>query len=169
MQTLLDKFKKGAPDSKYTKEFDKMWSLRKSLMIGGKAPEFELSTAAGKVVKLSDFKGKVVLIDFWASWCGPCRQENPHVIALYEKYKGKGFDVFGVSLDDDKEAWLTALKKDGIPYTQVSDLKGWESSIAALYQVEAIPATFLLDKEGKIVAKGLRGEELEMKVAELLK
>lgn len=169
MQTLLEKFKKGAPDSKYTKEFDKMWSLRQNLMIGGNAPDFELSTAVGKKVKLSDFKGKVVLIDFWASWCGPCRKENPVVVALYSKHKAKGFEILGVSLDDDKDAWMSAVKEDGITWTQVSDLKGWESSIAALYQVEGIPATFLIDKGGKIVAKGLRGKELDMKVGELLK
>lgn len=119
-------------------------------------------------VKFSDFKGKYVLIDFWASWCGPCRAENPNVLKAYNRYKSKNFTVIGVSLDDNKANWRKAIQEDEMPWTQVSDLKGFKNEIAAYYGVLSIPTTFLVDPDGKIIAKNLRGEALHQKLAELL-
>lgn len=128
---------------------------------GSIAPELEFSDPDGKVRKLSDLRGKVVLIDFWASWCGPCRKENPHVRAMYEKYHDRGFEVFSVSLDNNKDRWKDAIAKDNLSWpNHVSDLKGWGSAAAKLYGVSSIPSTFLVDKDGRIIAKGLRGEQL---------
>ena len=128
---------------------------------GSIAPELEFSDPDGKVRKLSDLRGKVVLIDFWASWCGPCRKENPHVRAMYEKYHDRGFEIFSVSLDNNKNRWKDAIAKDGLVWpNHVSDLKGWGSAAAKLYGVSSIPSTFLVDKDGRIIAKGLRGEQL---------
>ena len=128
---------------------------------GSIAPELEFSDPDGKVRKLSDLRGKVVLIDFWASWCGPCRRENPHVRAMYEKYHDRGFEIFSVSLDNNKDRWKDAIAKDGLVWpNHVSDLKGWSSAAAKLYGVSSIPSTFLVDKDGRIIAKGLRGEQL---------
>lgn len=128
---------------------------------GSIAPELEFSDPDGKIRKLSDLRGKVVLIDFWASWCGPCRRENPHVVAMYAKYHDRGFEVFSVSLDNNKDRWKDAIAKDGLVWpNHVSDLKGWGSAAAKLYGVSSIPSTFLVDKEGRIIAKGLRGEQL---------
>lgn len=137
-------------------------------VVGQTAPEINLSTPDGKSLALSSFKGKVVLIDFWASWCGPCRKEMPFVVSLYKKYKDKGFEIFGVSLDQDKSRWIEAIEKDGITWPQVSDLKYWQSEAAIQYAVSGIPYTVLLDKEGKILSKGLRGVELEQAVAAAL-
>ncbi|MFV0522468.1 MAG: redoxin domain-containing protein [Mangrovibacterium sp.] len=136
---------------------------------GKEAPDFTLNTPDGKEVSLKDFRGKYVLVDFWASWCGPCRGENPNVVKAYNKYKGKNFDILGVSLDKDKAKWEEAIKKDGLTWTQVSDLNAWESSVVKLYGVGAIPASFLIDPDGKIIAKDLRGEELDKKLDSLLK
>ncbi|MDL2309335.1 AhpC/TSA family protein [Bacteroidales bacterium OttesenSCG-928-B11] len=132
-----------------------------STSIGAKAPEIAFSNPEGKVMKLSDLRGKYVLIDFWASWCGPCRRENPHVVSMYNKYKDKGFDVFSVSLDRTKDAWVKAIETDKLTWpNHVSDLKHWASEAAKIYGVNSIPATFLVDKEGRIIAKNLRGAEL---------
>jgi peroxiredoxin len=136
--------------------------------IGMPAPDFTNNDVNDKPISLSSFKGKYVLVDFWASWCGPCRLENPNVVKAFHKYQNKGFDILGVSLDDTKTDWLQAIKKDGLDWTQVSDLKGWQSSAASLYGVKGIPMNYLLDKTGTIVAKGLRGEDLEGKLAALL-
>jgi peroxiredoxin len=133
---------------------------------GKPAPDFTLADTSGKPVALSSFKGKYVLVDFWASWCGPCRHENPAVVKAYHKYHPKGFTVLGVSLDEKKDKWEEAIGKDHLNWTQVSDLKGWQTSVAGLYGIKGIPMNFLLDKEGKIIAKGLRGEDLEKKLAE---
>lgn len=140
----------------------------KGLMMGGDAPEITLNQPDGTPLSLSSYRGKLTLIDFWASWCGPCRRENPHVVALYQKYKNKGFDILGVSLDSNKDAWVAAIEKDGLQWKHVSDLGGWGSSPAKLYGVTSIPQTFLIDKNGKIVAKNLRGEQLTNKLKEIL-
>jgi len=138
--------------------------------IGSLAPDFTQNDVNGKPVRLSSFRGKYVLIDFWASWCGPCRQENPNVVRTYNKYKNKNFTVLGVSLDKEsgKDAWLAAIKNDGLTWTQVSDLKYWNNLVASLYGVQSIPQNFLIDPQGKIVAKGLRGEDLDNKLEQLL-
>jgi len=136
--------------------------------VGRPAPGFTQADAEGKPITLSAFQGSYLLVDFWASWCGPCRQENPNVVKAYRQYHSKGFSIIGISLDDQKDKWLAAVKKDGLEWTQVSDLKGWENKVAVLYGIKGIPMNFLLDKEGKIVAKGLSGEDLEKKLAELM-
>ncbi|MBL4677962.1 MAG: AhpC/TSA family protein [Mucilaginibacter sp.] len=131
--------------------------------IGSLAPDFTQNDVNGKPVSLSSFRGKYVLVDFWASWCGPCRQENPNVVKLFNKYKGKNFTILGVSLDKNtgKEAWLAAIKNDGLTWTQVSDLQFWNNLAAKLYNIQSIPANFLIDPQGKIVAKNLRGDDLD--------
>lgn len=139
------------------------------LNIGSAVPEIELTNEKDSIIKLSSFTGKVVLIDFWASWCAPCRAANPYIQQLYKKYKAKGFEVFAVSLDVKKDAWLKAIKKDKLTYTQVIDNRGWNSKVAESYFVDQLPTNFLLDKTGKIVAINLEGKELFDKVKELVK
>jgi peroxiredoxin len=136
--------------------------------IGAAAPELSLATPDGKTVALSSLRGKYVLLDFWASWCGPCRGENPNVVAAYEKFKDKNFTIYGVSLDNNKDAWQKAITDDNLTWTQVSDLKGWASSAAALYSIQSIPSNFLIDPAGKIIARDLRGEDLDHKLEEVL-
>ncbi|MEM9982569.1 MAG: TlpA disulfide reductase family protein, partial [Bacteroidota bacterium] len=138
------------------------------LTVGVQAPNFSLPTPAGKQVSLSSLKGQYVLLDFWAAWCGPCRQENPNVVAAYERFKAQNFTVLGVSLDKNREKWLKAIEKDNLQWTQVSDLQYWESSVVPLYKIEGIPMNYLIDPEGKIIAKNLRGEALQEKLAEVL-
>jgi len=130
--------------------------------IGALAPDFTQNDPSGKPVKLSDFRGKYVLIDFWASWCGPCRRENPFVVKAYAQFKDKNFEVLGVSLDilNSRKAWLNAIENDKMTWTQVSDLQGWKNQAARLYGVETIPQNFLIDPKGVIIAKDLRGEDL---------
>lgn len=135
---------------------------------GAPAPEISLADTTGNIKPLSSLKGKYVMIDFWASWCGPCRRENPFVVQLYEKYKNKGFEIYGVSLDRDMASWKKAINADGIKWVQVSDLKYWQSVAAKAYGVSSIPFTVLLDKQGKIIATGLRGAALEQKLAQLM-
>lgn len=139
----------------------------RSFMIGGLAPDFTQKSPEGEAISLSDLRGKIVLVDFWASWCGPCRRENPNVVRLYEKYKDKGFEILGVSLDRNKEKWLQAIDQDGLDWLHVSDLKGWQNEVAKQYSVTSIPQTLLLDAEGKIIGKNLRGQRLVNKLAEL--
>lgn len=134
------------------------------------APEITLPNPQGTELKLSNLKGKVVLVDFWASWCAPCRRENPNVVRLYKTYNNQGFEVFSVSLDEDATAWKAAIEKDGLIWSNhVSDLKGWQTPLTQVYGFQSIPHTVLLNREGKIVAVGLRGTELEQKLIELLK
>lgn len=137
------------------------------LSIGQVAPEISLPNPEGELVNLSDLRGNYVLIDFWAAWCRPCREENPNVVRLYNQYNEKGFEVFGVSLDRTKDAWVKAIEDDQLTWTHVSDLQYFNSAAAAIYQINAIPATYLLDPEGKIIAKDLRGPSLENKLKEL--
>lgn len=136
--------------------------------IGRPAPDFMQTDTKGKPVELAVFKGQYVLIDFWASWCGPCRAENPNVLRNYREFHSKGFTVLGVSLDEKKDKWLAAIRQDGMPWTQVSDLKGWKNEVAVQYGVEGIPMNFLLDRNGTIIARGLRGPELDKTLKEFV-
>jgi peroxiredoxin len=138
-------------------------------LLGQQAPEIEMNDITGSPFKLSSLKGKYVLVDFWASWCAPCRAENPNVVAAYQKYKDKNFTILGVSLDNDKANWETAIKDDKLTWNHISDLKQWESPVVAQYQFDGIPFNVLLDPQGKIVASSLRGAELEKKLEEVLK
>lgn len=139
----------------------------KKLSTGNEAPDIALPNPDGKIIKLSSLRGNYVLIDFWASWCRPCRMENPNNVKLYKKYHDKGFEIYGVSLDKSRDAWLKAIKDDNLTWTHVSDLKFWQSEGAKIYNVRAIPHTVLLDKDGKIIANGLRGDSLAKKLKEL--
>ncbi len=132
-------------------------------------PDFSQADTAGVPVKLSSLRGNYVLVDFWASWCGPCRQENPNLVAAYNKYKSKKFTVLGVSLDKAKEAWIDAINMDGLAWTHISDLQGWQNSVAQQFQIFNIPQNFLLDPDGKVIGKNLRGPALERKLARVLK
>lgn len=164
---LAEKFKEELPDSQYTQQFVNQIEDLRSLAIGRPAPDIALPSPEGDTIRLSSLKGKYVMIDFWAAWCKPCRVENPNVVRLYNKYKDQGFEIYGVSLDRTKQAWVEAIKEDNLDWKHVSDLRYFDSEAAALYNINAIPATVLLDKEGTIIAKNLRGEALEEKLAEI--
>jgi len=138
------------------------------IAIGELAPEIALADPTGKMISLTSLRGKYVLVDFWASWCGPCRGENPNVVSAYEKYKNKNFTVLGVSLDDNKDSWLEAIKADKLNWQHISDLKKWESTVVSAYQIEGIPFNVLLDPSGKIIAKELRGQALQDTLANIL-
>ena len=141
--------------------------MRGNIIEGDFAPNISAATPEGEVLALNDLRGKVVLIDFWASWCGPCRKENPNVVKMYEKYKDKGFEILGVSLDKNRDRWLKAIEDDNLTWPHISDLQGWASQPAQTYKVSSIPYTVLVDKEGKIIAKKLRGPSLEAKLEEI--
>jgi thiol-disulfide isomerase/thioredoxin len=143
-------------------------SLFAQVTIGQEAPEISLPNVAGNTVALSSLKGKIVLLDFWASWCGPCRAANPGIVKLYKKYKDQGFEVYAVSLDESKKKWINAIKRDKLTYTQVIDMNVWDSNVAINYGIEAIPTNFLIDKTGKIVAIDLDGAALEEALKALL-
>jgi len=142
--------------------------LASTLTTGSKAPEIDMLDPDGNHKKLSDLRGKIVMIDFWASWCRPCRMENPHVVSLYKKYHDSGFEIYSVSLDKEKSQWLEAIRRDGLVWeNHVSDLNGWTSSGGASYGINSVPSTVLVDKNGRIIARNLRGEELDRKMKEI--
>lgn len=162
---LTPEIRNTALGQRYAKRLDAL----RATVIGAVAPGFTQNDTIGNPISLSDFKGKYVLVDFWASWCGPCRRENPFVVAAFEKYKDKNFTILGVSLDESKEDWLKAISDDKLAWAQVSDLKGWKNEVAASYAVRSIPSNFLLDPEGKIIEKNLRGEKLTEALEKYLK
>ena len=177
-ETLADQMQKANLTGKQAKAFINFVTMAKSEMAaqatqvavveGALAPDITLEDTKGQVVSLSSLRGKYVLIDFWASWCGPCRQENPNVVRMYNKYKEKGFEIYSISLDDNKNAWLKAIEADGMVWTNVLGKKNGSSAVAQQYSVQVIPTTYLLDKEGKIIAKNLRGEALVQKLGAIL-
>lgn len=169
LERVVNLLDKTILSTKYGKLAQEKLNQARGTTIGYPATNFSQADPNGKMVNLTDFKGKYVLVDFWASWCGPCRAENPNVVSAYNKYKDKGFTVLGVSFDQNKEKWLQAIKTDQLMWTQVSDLKGWGNEAGKLYGITSIPQNVLLDKEGKIVAKNLRGPDLEAKLQEIIK
>ena len=175
LDSLGTLFANNPPDSKHTPRFlSYVEGVRlqakngENLQVGKIAPDINLPNPDGEVVPLSSLRGKVVLVDFWAQWCRPCRMENPNIVKAYHNYKDKGFEVYGVSLDRSKDKWLQGIEEDGLSWTHVSDLKYWQSEAAKTYNINTIPASFLLDQEGKIIAKNLRGPSLHQKLKEIL-
>lgn len=161
LEQIYIAFQKAHPNNSLTTLFKEKIERFKQIQPSSTAPDVELTDANGNVRKLSSLKGKVVLLEFWASWCGPCRRENPHLKKLYEKYSSKGFEIFGVSLDKREKSWKKAIEKDELPWINVSDLEGYKGLAPFQYSVSSIPTNFLLDKEGKIIAMNLFGQELE--------
>lgn len=171
LEKRLSKISPPGNNGYYAREVKKIIEDARFGAIGSVAPDFTQNDIDGKPVSLSSFRGKYVLIDFWASWCGPCRRENPNLVKAYNQFKNKNFTILGVSLDrpGQKSAWLQAIKEDNLTWTHVSDLNFWHNAVAKLYKVESIPQNFLLDPNGVIIAKNLKGDELAEKLKELLK
>jgi len=167
LEVLLTALDSSIYDSREYISLNERVETLNSVAIGRPAVDFALNDTTGNPIAISSFKGKFLLIDFWASWCGPCRRENPNVVNLYKDFSDKGFEIIGVSFDDDRNRWIGAIHQDGLIWPHVSDLKGWESAAGKLYAINAIPATVLLDREGNIVAKNLRGDALREKLEEL--
>jgi len=169
LEELASRLEKENPHPKYSQAFVAGIKRMKGISVGDIAPDFTLDSPDGEKISLSSLRGKYVLLDFWASWCQPCRRENPNVVRLYQQYKDKNFEIYGVSLDRDRDAWIKAIKDDGLIWVHGSDLKYWNSDVAVQYGINGIPATYLLDQEGRVIAKNLRGKALELKLQEILK
>lgn len=167
-KALSEGLKKKFPNDQTVAMFHDYVNRVLRTSVGQEAPDIRLPSADGGELALSDLRGKIVLVDFWASWCGPCRREMPNVVKAYNTHKSKGFEIFGVSLDKEKDRWLEAIRSDGMTWPQVSDLQHWQSAAAQLYNVQSIPYTVLVDREGRIIAKNLRGDELDRKLNEVL-
>lgn len=167
---ILDGLSKELKETETARSFKNALERMKSVSIGAMAPDFEQNDTSGHAVRLSSFKGKYVLLDFWASWCAPCRQENPNIVNVYNKYKNKKFTIIGISLDrpGGDFNWMNAIHDDHLNWTQLSDLKFWNNAVAQLYFVQSIPKNFLIDPTGKIIAQDLRGDDLEAKLAQVL-
>ena len=167
IDSTLNTFSKDIKDSKYIVSMQERSAKMRTTEVGAVAPLFTQNDPEGNPISLESFRGNYLLIDFWASWCGPCRKENPNVVAAYKKYHDMGFDILGVSLDDNTEKWIAAIEKDGLTWSQVGDLNGWANEVGQLYGVNSIPHSILLDQDGVIIAKNLRGEELHEKLEEV--
>lgn len=164
IDSLAAKLSKAYPDNKEVATFAQQVADLRALSKGSEAPGFTLSTPEGEEVSLSSYQGNYVLVDFWAAWCKPCRMENPNLVEMYQAYKDQGFEILGVSLDQNDESWIEAIKKDELIWTQVRDV---DNEVAETYQVQAIPANYLLNEQGEIVAKNLRGNDLRQRLAEI--
>lgn len=169
LEALSGKFSGELRKSIYLQQIDAYIKTLNKVAIGQPFTEIALNDTSGNVQRLSQLKGKLILIDFWASWCGPCRRENPRVVAMYNEFKGSDFEIFGVSLDEDRAKWIRAINDDGLTWYHVSDLAGWDSEAGKLYGVRSIPHTVLIDKNGIIIARNLRGDELREKIRTLTK
>jgi peroxiredoxin len=170
MEGLAKRFEKYPRITKLATDFNlALTRPSQGDMVGKEAPDFELPDVNGKMMSLKSLRGKFVLVDFWASWCKPCRNENPNVVSAYQQFKDKNFTILGVSLDKEKEGWVKAIADDQLTWSHVSDLKFWDSKVVPLYGIEGIPFNVLLDPEGKVIAKDLRGSELHAKLNEVLK
>jgi peroxiredoxin len=165
---LFDRFSTKNKNSSYGIKIANYIRLNKEPKIGEQFVDFEMSDPKGKSKKLSDLKGKTILLEFWASWCGPCRQENPTLVKTYKKFHQKGFEIFAVSLDEEKDSWLQAIEKDSLIWGHVSDLKGNDNEASLIYGINGIPDNFLIDQNGEILGRNLRGNELNEKLAEIL-
>jgi len=167
LDSIVSKFPPEISTSEYVVKLKEIVLEQKKTSVGAIAPDFTMNTPEGKPIQLSSFRGKTVLVDFWASWCAPCRQENPNLVKLYQQYHSKGLEILGVSLDRNKEEWVKAIQNDQLSWIHVSDLQFWQNSAARLYSVNVVPQSFLLDKEGKIIAKFSKPGQLENKLKEL--
>lgn len=169
LKDVVNAFDSTLTETKYVKYLNERISILEKTAIGQAATDFTQNDPEGNPITLSSFKGKYLLVDFWASWCGPCRKENPNVVKLYEKYHEKGFEILGVSFDKEKDAWLKAIEDDSMVWNHVSDLKYWNNAAGKIYGIRSIPHTMLINREGKIIAHKINCEELETKLEELLK
>jgi len=169
LKAAIDKVPEANQDNNYYKYFSEHLAKLEKTKVGSMAPDFTMKDTEGNDVSLSDFKGKYTLIDFWAAWCGPCRRANPHVVEIYNEFNPKGFEVLGVSFDQDREKWLQAIEDDQLPWTQVSDLQGWKNAAGQIYGVNSIPHTVLIDPDGKIIMNKFTHEELKEKLEEIYK